>query len=343
MTNTSLLWATNIIHVCMGVQAGEKVLVAVDEPLSAVRDALQAEALKAAPSELWTYTIPDAVRPFSEYPSRLRDLMAQMDVAIRFLSTAEPFKEGPAHREILQIVQQSAVRYGFGAYIDEGILENELSADYQEIADLTLALADWLRGRSSVHITTPLGTDLRLSVAGREWEPDTGIIRGQGVLGNLPAGEVYVAPLEDSAEGVAVIDKSLPGLPLSEPVQLVFEKGRVTHIEGGEGARHLQELITDSERKPDGEWSRVIGELGIGTNPKARLQGNLMTDEKVAGTIHIAIGRNDSFGGENPAPLHIDGVVGQPTMRVDGELLIDGGKYLLSSALRADFTHGRQS
>ena len=93
----------------------------------------------------------------------------------------------------------------------------------------------------------------------------------------------------------------------------------------------MQELIAEGERKPNGEWSRVIGELGIGTNPKARLQGNLMTDEKVAGTIHIAIGRNMLFGGENQAPIHEDGVVGQPTVRVEGELLIDGGQYLLDT------------
>jgi leucyl aminopeptidase (aminopeptidase T) len=314
----------------MGVQAGEKVLIAVDEPLGFVRDALHAEAIKADPAELWTYTIPDAVRPFSEFPPRMRDLISQVDVAIRFLANADPIKEGPAHVPILGAVRESKVRYGFGVYIDEGILENELSADYEQIADLTLALADWLQGRESVHITTPLGTDLQLSVAGREWQPDTGVIRGQGVFGNLPAGEVYVAPLEDSAEGVLVIDKSLPGFPLSEPVRLVFEGGRVAHIQGSQGAAHLEELIAEGERKENGEWSRVIGELGIGTNPKARLQGNLMTDEKVAGTIHVAIGRNTFFGGVNPAPIHEDGVVDQPTMRVDGELLIDEGQYLLN-------------
>jgi len=314
----------------MGVQTGEKVLIAVDEPLGFVRDALQAEALKADPAELWTYTIPDAVRPFSEYPPRMRDLISQVDVAVRFLSTVDPVKEGSTHIPILTAVRENKVRYGFGSYIDVDILDNELSADYQAIANLTLALTEWLQGCESVHITTPLGTDLRLSVAGREWQSDTGVIRGQGVFGNLPAGEVYVAPREDSAEGVLVIDKSLPGFPLSEPVRLVFEKGRVTHIEGGEGAKHLEELIAEGERKENGEWSRVIGELGIGTNPKARLQGNLMTDEKVAGTIHVAIGRNILFGGENLAPIHEDGVVSQPTMWVDGELLIDGGQYLLN-------------
>ncbi|GAB4530746.1 MAG: aminopeptidase [Anaerolineae bacterium] len=329
MTHANPGWAANIIHTCMGVQPGEKVLIAVDEPLGFVRDALQAEALKAEPAELWTYTIPDVTRPISAYPPRFEEMVRQMDVAVRFMATVDPVKEGSAHMPILGAVRESRVRYGFGSYIDQDILENELSADYQAIADLTLALVGWLDGRSSVHITTPLGTDLRLSVAGRAWQSDTGLIRGQGVFGNLPAGEVYVAPIEDSAEGILVVDKSLPGFPLSEPVRLVFEKGRVVHIEGGAGAAHLQELITEAEHKQNGEWARVIGELGIGTNSQARLLGNLMTDEKVAGTIHIAIGRNVLFGGQNLAPIHEDGVVGQPTMRVDGELLIDRGNYLL--------------
>ena len=80
-----------------------------------------------------------------------------------------------------------------------------------------------------------------------------------------------------------------------------------------------------------GENCRVIAELGIGTNPKARLTGNLMTDEKVMGTIHVAIGDNasPSYGGVNPAPIHIDGVVGKPTLVVDGKTLIEDGKYLV--------------
>jgi leucyl aminopeptidase (aminopeptidase T) len=138
-----------------------------------------------------------------------------------------------------------------------------------------------------------------------------------------------VAPVEDSAEGILVIDKSLPGLPLVDPVRLIFEEGRVVKVEGGEGALYLEDYFARSESKPNGEWSRVIGELGIGTNPKARLQGNVITDEKVAGTIHVAVGRNEFLGGQNPAPIHLDGVVGQPTLRVDGDLLIEEGRYLL--------------
>jgi leucyl aminopeptidase (aminopeptidase T) len=318
-------WAANIIHTCMAVQPGEKVLVVVDEPLSHVRDALLRETAKTSPRELWSFTFPQAVRPFSEYPPTVLMLAVQMDVVILFLASLDLQKEMPAWVAGRAGILKGQARFAAGAFIDQSVLENELSADYHQIAAITQSLANWLRGSLSVHITTPLGTDLSLSTAGREWRVDTGIPAGKGVYGNLPAGEVYIAPIEDSAEGVLVIDKSLPGLVLSDPVRLVFEKGRVVQIEGGAGAEQLQQAIAEGETKPNGAGSRVIAELGIGTNPKARLQGNLMTDEKAAGTIHVAIGRNDFLGGKNLAPIHIDGVVSQPTVHVDGKILIDNG------------------
>jgi leucyl aminopeptidase (aminopeptidase T) len=324
-TNPSPPWAVNIVHTCLAVQKGEKVLIIVDEPLDYVREALLREAIKANPSEVWSFTFPNAVRPFTQYPPHLLTIATQMDVVVLLLASMDSQKELPAWVAGRESIRKGKARFNAGAYIDQSILDRELSADYEQIAALTLSLADQLRGSSNVHITTPLGTDLRLSLAGREWKTDTGMLRGQGAYGNLPAGEIYIAPIEDSAEGVLVIDKSLPGLLLPEPVQLTFEKGRITRIEGGVGAEYLQSAIAQH-----GEATRVIAELGIGTNPQARLQGNIITDEKVLGTIHIAIGRNDFIGGTNIATTHIDGVVGQPTLEIDGKLLIESGEHLLN-------------
>jgi leucyl aminopeptidase (aminopeptidase T) len=317
-------WAANIIRTCMGLQRGEKILIVVDEPLSYARDALLAEAIKAEPGELWSYTFPNAARPFSEYPQGLLMTATQMDIVVLLLASIDPEKEGPAWVAGREALLKSKARAGLGAYIDQSILDLELSADYEQIAAHTLSLAERLRGSSTARITTSLGTDLRMSLAGREWKTDTGILRGQGVFGNLPAGEIYIAPIEDSAEGVLVVDKCFPGLLLSEPVRMVFEKGRVMQIEGGPGAEFLEKTIAQH-----GDSTRVIAELGIGTNPQARLQGNIITDEKVLGTIHVAIGRNDFLGGKNVAPTHIDGVVSQPTVWVDGKMLIDKGQNCL--------------
>jgi len=321
--DASSRWALNIIHTCIGVEPEEKVLIAVDEPLRYALDPLLGEALNAEPAEAWTYTFSNAPRPFTEFPARLLDLTTQMDAVVVLLASLDPVAELPAHVAARSVITRGKARYAFGAYIDRSILEHELSADYGQISELTHSLADRLQGTSSVHITTPLGTDLRLSVAGRTWRTDTGILRGHGVYGNLPAGEVFVAPVEDGAEGVLVVDKTLPGLELSEPVRLLFEGGKVVSIEGEPRAGYLERALQEGEQKPNGERSRTIAELGIGTNPQARLQGNLITDEKVAGTIQVAIGRNDFLGGKNLAPVHIDCVVSEPRLRVDGDLIAE--------------------
>ncbi len=316
-------WATNVIHTCMGLQRGEKILIVVDEPLGYARDALLAEAAQTDPAELWNYTFPNASRPISEYPSPLLALVTQVDAIVFLFASVNQLKESPALLAGRAAIGKGIARTGLGAFIDQSILDIEMSADYGQIATFTDSLTQRLQGSSTAHITTALGTNLRLSLAGREWKKDTGILRAQKAFGNLPAGETYIAPVEDSAEGLLVVDKCFPGMLLSEPTRMTFEKGRVTHIEGGAGAEFLRSAFAQH-----GDSARVIAELGIGTNPLARLQGNIITDEKVLGTIHVAVGRSDFFGGKNVATTHIDGVVGQPTLEIDGKVVIENGKHV---------------
>lgn len=315
-------WVMNVVHTCMGLQRGEKILIVVDEPLGYARDILLAEAAQTDPAELWSYTFPNASRPLSEYPSPLLALVTQVDAIVFLFASVNQLKESPALLSGRAAIGKGMARTGLGAFIDQSILDIEMSADYGQIAKFTDSLTQRLQGSSIAHVTTALGTNLRLSLAGREWKKDTGILRGQKAFGNLPAGETYIAPVEDSAEGVLVVDKCFPGMLLSEPTRMTFEKGRVTHVEGGAGAEFLRSAFAQH-----GDSARVIAELGIGTNPMARLQGNIITDEKVLGTIHVAVGRNDFFGGKNVATTHIDGVVGQPTLEIDGKVIIENGEY----------------
>lgn len=316
-------WVKNVIHTCMGLQRGEKILIVVDEPLGYARDALLAEAAQTDPAELWSYTFPNASRPLSEYPSPLLALVTQVDAIVFLFASVNQLKESPALLAGRAAIGKGMARTGLGAFIDQSILDIEMSADYGQIAKFTDSLTQRLQGSSIARITTALGTNLRLSMAGREWKKDTGILRGQKAFGNLPAGETYIAPVEDSAEGVLVVDKCFPGMLLSEPTRMTFEKGRVMHVEGGAGAEFLRSAFAQH-----GDSARVVAELGIGTNPLARLQGNIITDEKVLGTIHVAVGRSDFFGGKNVATTHIDGVVGHPTLEIDGKVLIENGEHL---------------
>lgn len=132
--NESPHWVMNIIHTCMGLQRGEKVLVVVDEPLGYARDALLAEAVKTDPAELWSYTFPNASRPFSEYPSPLLALVTQVDAIILLFASMDTTKELPAWNGGKAAIVKGSARAGIGAFIDQSILGREMSADYEQIA-----------------------------------------------------------------------------------------------------------------------------------------------------------------------------------------------------------------
>jgi len=302
-----------------------------DEPMSIMRQLLVERILEVGPAEMWSYVLPDAVRPAAHYPDPVYELAQRADVVLIFEHRRNPEVETPRALEMLQALEKGQARWASGPMINEDILEHELSADYQEIADLTNRLFDRLSGRSRVRVTTALGTDLEMEITGREVKRDTGLFHTAREHGNLPAGECYVAPIEDRTEGLFIVDKSFPGILIQEPIQLLVEHGRVVDITGGREAQQLLGMIQDGERKPNGEGCRVVCELGIGTNPNARLQGNVLTDEKVMGTVHIAIGHNAlaAYGGQNRAPIHLDGVIDKPTLEVDGEVLIRDGEYLV--------------
>jgi leucyl aminopeptidase (aminopeptidase T) len=329
-TRTRPFWATNLVRTCVNVQVDETLLIVTDEPLAYVRDTLLAEAMTLQPAALWSYTVPDRQRPLTGLPAQILNLAKEVDAIIALFAIVHMDERvSPRFIQDLLTMYTGGARVAVGGYITQDILDHEVSADYQQIDELCSALADRLQDAASIHITTSLGTDLHLSVAGRTWKQDTGLFRGPG-WGNVPAGEVFIARVEESADGVLVIDASLPGLALTEPVRIRFERGRAVTIEGGAGAAYLEQAFKNVEGQPNSDWSRVIGEFGIGTNPKARIQGNIMTDEKVLGTVHIALGRNDMWGGKNAAPIHLDGVVSQPTVHIDGKLLIDNGRYVVN-------------
>jgi leucyl aminopeptidase (aminopeptidase T) len=187
--------------------------------------------------------------------------------------------------------------------------EGAITADYLEVEQLTAVYCDLLE--SGERVTIKKGhTKLSFSIKGRKGIPSTGIFREKGESGNLPSGESYIAPIEDSANGTILVDGSIAGIGVvSEPVMLTVENGRLIDATGKEG-RQLLQLLGDGN-------GRIIAEFGIGTNKKARLTGNVLEDEKVYGTVHIAFGSNKPFGGTNEAGVHIDCVIKDPIFTID--------------------------
>jgi aminopeptidase len=199
-------------------------------------------------------------------------------------------------------------RYASMPLFDVSMLEGSMHVDWKALAKRTRALEKIVNKALHVKIATPNGTRLSLSKEGRKALSDTGILTKRGAFGNLPAGEVFLAPLEGTAEGKLVLQWA-PTRELNEPVILTVKKGEVADIAGKEP---FADLLRAKLSERDG--NRNIAELGIGTNPRARKPDNILESEKILGTVHIALGDNSTFGGKVKTPYHQDFVFFKPTV-----------------------------
>lgn len=210
--------------------------------------------------------------------------------------------------------------------------------DYERLREEASVLAKILDRGREVHITSETGTDLWVNIEGRRALKDDGDFRKPGRGGNIPAGEVFISPAVGKSEGVIFFDGTLglggeSVIPKS-PVRAVVKDGFVVSIDGGAEAGKLEEAIKSAEKRARdmgkeelarNSWH--LGELGIGLNPKAVMSGKLLEDEKLRNTVHIAIGAN--YDNDAPALNHFDCLIMNPTIEVDGEKIMERGKFLI--------------
>ncbi|MBW2975339.1 aminopeptidase [Candidatus Woesearchaeota archaeon] len=204
----------------------------------------------------------------------------------------------------------------------EDMLKRALNVDYKEMHERIARISDILDLGDEVRILSRSGTDIRFSIRGRKAHGRTsGIFVEKGKYGNLPDGESFIAPVEGSAEGVFIIDGSIGGIGhVDRPVRVSVNGGYAERIEGGKAAERLKELLAEA-----GKEAGNIAEFGIGANDKAVITGNMLEDEKVLGTSHIALGNNTGFGGKVDVGLHIDGLIKKPTILIgDKEIMREG-------------------
>lgn len=217
-------------------------------------------------------------------------------------------------------------RYASMPLFEISMLEGSMNVDWKTVKRRTTKIASRLRMADTVIITTPNGTELVFSKKGRVVYKDTGILTKPGAFGNLPAGEVFVAPVEGTAEGRLVIEWA-PTRRLLSPLELIVEQGYVKEIKGDEPFKEV--LLKKFEESP---LNANIAEFGIGTNDRATRPENILEAEKILGTIHIALGDNSSFGGTVRTPMHQDFVFFKPTVVIKKgqrqEKLISDGKIL---------------
>ncbi len=199
-------------------------------------------------------------------------------------------------------------RYASMPLFDPSMLLGAMNADWREVKKRSLEIKKLLDKVGKIKIENPNGTNIIFEKGNRKIHVDAGLLTRKGSFGNLPAGEVFLAPLENTAEGKLVIEWA-PTRKLKSPLILIVKSGKVVSIEGTEPYKEeLENKLNEREK------NRNIAELGIGTNDKASKPDNILESEKILGTIHIALGDNSSFGGKIRTPFHQDFIFFEPTV-----------------------------
>jgi leucyl aminopeptidase (aminopeptidase T) len=201
-----------------------------------------------------------------------------------------------------------------------------MTADFAAIRTVAGQLAERLRGADLVRVTSPAGTDVTVSVGGREprgWY--SGIVRNPGEVSALPGGEVSFPPLEGTAAGTIVFERVMTDLGrLERPIAITVEDGLAVSFTGGAQADQLGALVTDVPGATN------IAELGIGLNDTARIGDDITETKKRLGTAHFALGDNaGGYGGIVDCPLHLDGMLFDVTVMIDGDEVVRDGSLLL--------------
>ncbi|MRG77847.1 MAG: hypothetical protein C5S33_08825 [ANME-2 cluster archaeon] len=296
-----------VLETCMAVKPGEVVLIITDTATHlSIASALYDRAVELGCDPILMTMEPRGVHG-QEPPKAVAEAMAAADVVLA------PTSKSLTHTQAKINAKMAGARIATMPGISlEMMGSGGITADFLAIRDTAFELKSRLDSVNEVRITTDLGTDIIFNVKGCDWRVDHGICHEPGSSSNLPAGEVFVAP--KSGNGVFVVDGSMGGLGiLDSPLTIKIEDGQATDITG-EGAGQFINMI-DSVGPP----GRNLAELGIGINPEAHLIGNVLEDEKVAGTVHVALGDNSAFGGDVVAGIHLDGIITGPTVYLDGE------------------------
>jgi leucyl aminopeptidase (aminopeptidase T) len=204
--------------------------------------------------------------------------------------------------------------------------QGAMTADFLEMRKTAERLAAKLRGAKDIRVSSPAGTDVVVPIGDREpkaWL--TGVCRNPGEVSAFPGGEVSFPPIEGGTQGTMVFERVMTDLgPLDEPIAVEVVDGLAVSIEGGTRAHELRQLV-------DGvEGATNIGELGIGINDRARITDDITESKKRIGTAHMALGDSaGGYGGVVDCPLHLDGLMLDVTITIDGETIVDGGRLVL--------------
>jgi leucyl aminopeptidase (aminopeptidase T) len=305
-----------VVRRCLGVREGDDVLVIADTQTREIGDALRDAAQGAGADAVLALMAPRATNG-TEPPPPIAEALAACDVYIA------PTSRSLSHTLARKRATEAGARGATLPGVTSDMLARLMDIDFEALGARCRAVADLLTVADEAHVTCPRGTDLRLDLRGRNGIADDGLLTDRGAFGNLPCGEGFISPAGGGGRIVATSLASI-GIVEGEPATLTVQDGALVAATGREGETLLAALLAAGERGTN------LAELGVGTNDAARLTGNVLEDEKILGTVHVAFGASAGIGGTVAVPIHLDCVIVDATLTVGGTPVLERGHLVLA-------------
>jgi leucyl aminopeptidase (aminopeptidase T) len=312
----------NVLDRCLALRAGEQVVLLTDAGTDTAVVAGFVEGIEERRAVPIISTMPVPVLPGSEPPSTVAAAMraagAVIELTSLFIGSSAARRQATAAG--VRYLAMPGVR--LETFRDDG----PLAVDFDAIrADAEQVGAAW-GAASTFRLTTPAGTDLAGSVDGRPGRVLHGLARADGEYMAPPDIEAGTAPVESSSHGVVVVDADLLFMgqgPLPSPVMMHIADGVLVGVEGDEAGR-LEEMLA---RCADDRMAN-LAEVSVAFNPSGRVCGVPMETESARGTAHVALGNSIAYGGTVDAIAHLDAVMRDATLELDGRPVIVSGQLL---------------
>ncbi len=305
-----------VLRRCLGLKAGEDLLVIVDEATRGIGEALRSQA-SAIGAEAVLAVMDERATDGTEPPRQVAAAMLESDVVIA------PTTRSLSHTRARKRASEAGVRAATMPGVTADMLARVMAVDFPTMAARSRAVAALLTDGHTAHVTCARGTDLTIDLGDRAGISDDGDLSAPGAFGNLPCGEGFIAPL--GGDGV-IVASSLASFGLTDPpATLTVRDGLIADARDGLGPALLERL------RAHGEPGTNLAELGVGTNDRATLTGNVLEDEKILGTVHIAFGASAAIGGTVSVPIHLDVVVLDASLEIDGRQVLDAGRFVLAT------------
>lgn len=314
--------AAEIVEDIGEVTAGEEVLLVTDPEKSHIARALGSAARAAGAST--TIAVKPRLRTHgAALPEPVARAMLGADIVFGVNTHAI------SHTDARRRAFDEGVRFVILRGVTDEILIEQMDTDYEELNRVTHAVGAIQTAADEAHVTSPQGTDVSMDISGRNALMLDADMATNGLVA-IPVGKSAVSPNEGTTRGTIVVDYSFDAIgTLSEPIELTVEDGRIVDVDGGADADELQRIIDDH----DDNATNIAEAVSIGTNRDVKLIGNQASDKKKRGTCHFAIGDNVTLGGSVRSELHLDATLRTPTVRFDGEKILEEGRFLKNRVL----------